>query len=412
MSRSPSGCSSGSPPTKKSRCSSQAKLTLPPEKKPAAGAKKVAVIGAGPAGLTVADDLADRGFAVTVYEAQPAAGGMLRYGIPEYRLPKKVLDHEVELIRRKGVRFVFNCRVGKDITLGQLRKDNDAVFIAAGVTVGRRLGVEGENKPGVLQGVEFLRQAGSTGKKPAVKDRVVVIGGGNVAVDVARTALRLGAKSVEMVSLEQRDEMPAYPEEVEATLEEGIKIRNGWGPRRILGNGSVTGIELKRCTRVFDENKRFSPVYDEQQRLSLEADQIIVAIGQTSDEEFVKHIGAATQGRYFKADPVTLETSLDGVFAGGDAVSGPKSVIEAVAAGKRAAEIHRTLPERQGPRRAAVREHHQAGAGRASARDGRRRGEGPRQGGRAARGPEGGQLRGGGDWASRRSRPWPRRSAA
>jgi len=313
-------------------------LSLPPEKKPAAGAKKVAVIGAGPAGLTVASDLADQGFAATVYEAQPAAGGMLRYGIPEYRLPKKVLDHEVELIRRKGVRFVFNCRVGKDISLDQLRKDNDAVFIGAGVTKGRLLGVEGENKPGVLQGVDFLRQAADRDNKPEVKARVVVIGGGNVAVDVARTALRLGAETVEMVSLEQRHEMPAYPEEVEATLQEGIKVTNGWGPLRILGNGSVASIELKKCTQVFGADGRFNPVYDEQQRISLEADQIITAIGQTSDDAFVNHIGVQTQGRYFKADPVTLQTSLDGIFAGGDAVSGPKSVIEAVAAGKRAAE--------------------------------------------------------------------------
>jgi heterodisulfide reductase subunit A-like polyferredoxin len=314
------------------------KLSLPPEKKPAASAKKVAVIGAGPAGLTVASDLADRGFAVTVYEAQPAAGGMLRYGIPEYRLPKKVLDHEIELIRRKGVRFVFDCRVGKDITLDQLRKDNDAVFIGAGVTKGRLLGVEGENKQGVLQGVDFLRQAANKGSRPVVKARVVVIGGGNVAVDVARTALRLGAKTVEMVSLEGRHEMPAYPEEVEATLHEGIKVTNGWGPRRILGNGSVTGIEMKKCTQVFGTDGRFNPAYDEQQRISIEADQIITAIGQTGDDAFVGHVGAQTQGRYFKADPVTLQTSLDGVFAGGDAVSGPKSVIEAVAAGNRAAE--------------------------------------------------------------------------
>jgi len=224
------------------------------------------------------------------------------------------------------------------VTIETLRKEHDAVFIGAGVTKGRLLGVEGEDKQGVLQGVDFLRQAGERGSKPEVKARVVVIGGGNVAVDVARTALRLGAKTVEMVSLEQRHEMPAYPEEVEATLHEGIKITNGWGPLRILGNGSVTGIELKKCTRVFDENGRFSPVYDEQQRISIKADQIITAIGQTSDDEFVKHIGAATQGRYFKADPVTLMTSVDGAFAGGDAVSGPKSVIEAVAAGKRAAE--------------------------------------------------------------------------
>ncbi len=312
------------------------KLPLPPEKKPAPGAKKVAVVGAGPAGLTVANDLADKGHAVTVYEAQPAAGGMLRYGIPEYRLPKKVLDHEVELVRRKGVRFVFNCRVGNDVPLDQLRKDNDAVFLGSGATKGRSLGVDGENKQGVVQGVEFLRQAGSTGSKPEVKARVVVIGGGNVAVDVARTALRLGAKSVEMVSLEQRHEMPAYAEEVEATLQEGIKVTNGWGPRVILGNGTVTGIELKKCTRVFDENGRFSPAYAEQERTSIETDQIITAIGQTTDEEFTKHIGLP--GRYFQADPVTLQTSLPGVFAGGDAVSGPKSVIEAVAAGKRAAE--------------------------------------------------------------------------
>jgi heterodisulfide reductase subunit A-like polyferredoxin len=338
-------------------------LTLPPEKTPATGAKKVAVVGAGPAGLTVANDLAEKGFAVTVYEAQPAAGGMLRYGIPEYRLPKKVLDHEVELIRRKGVRFAYNCRVGENvsrascprseggtpsapadgtsathITIEALREEHDAVFIGAGVTKGRLLGVEGENKPGVLQGVDFLRQAADQNRKPEVKTRVVVIGGGNVAVDVARTALRLGAKSVEMVSLEQRHEMPAYPEEVEATLQEGIKVTNGWGPLRILGNGSVSGIELKKCTQVFDADGRFNPVYDEQQRISLEADQIITAIGQTSDDAFVGHVGAQTQGRYFKADPVTLQTSLDGVFAGGDAVSGPKSVIEAVAAGKRAAE--------------------------------------------------------------------------
>jgi len=353
------------------------KLSLPSEKKPAPGAKKVAVIGSGPAGLTVANDLADGGFAVTVYEAQPAAGGMLRYGIPEYRLPKKVLDHEVELIRRKGVRFVFNCRVGKDISLDQLRKDNDAVFLGAGATKGRLLGVNGENKKGVVQGIDFLREVARASRPcalrgegvpplrragilptreeqgqdalatnkgetpsppPEVRARVVVIGGGNVAVDVARTALRLGAKSVEMVSLEQRHEMPAYPEEVEATLQEGIKITNGWGPRVILGNGSVTGIELKKCTRVFDENGRFSPAYAENERIALAADQIITAIGQTTDEEFLKHIGVGTQGRYFKADPVTLQTSLAGVFAGGDAVSGPKSVIEAVAAGKRAAE--------------------------------------------------------------------------
>jgi heterodisulfide reductase subunit A-like polyferredoxin len=321
-------------------------LALPPEKQPAPEAKKVAVVGAGPAGLTVASDLADQGLAVTVYEATSAAGGMLRWGIPEYRLPKKVLDHEVELIRRKGVRFVFNCRVGQAVTIEKLRKDHHAVFLSTGVPLGRPLGVEGEDKAGVLQGVDFLRQAGSSAK-PAVKDKVVVIGGGNVAVDVARTALRLGAGNVQMVCLEQHHEMPAYPEEVEATLTEGITIHNGWGPRRILGNGSVTGIEFKRCTSVFDADKRFSPKYAEDERISLEADQVIIAIGQQSDKAFLTHIGVETGRGSIKADPVTLETSLPGVFAGGDTVSGPLSVIQAVAAGKRAAEsIARYLSSR------------------------------------------------------------------
>ncbi len=312
-------------------------LALPEEKTPAPNAKKVAVVGAGPAGLTVANDLADRGVAVTVYEAMPAAGGMLRYGIPEYRLPKKVLDHEVELIRRKGVRFVYNCRIGKDTTVEKLRKEYDAVFLSVGVSLGRPLGIEGENKAGVMQGVDFLRQAASA-QKPAVKNRVVVIGGGNVAVDVARTALRLGAKNVEMVCLEQRGEMPAYPEEVTATLAEGITIRNGWGPRQVLGNGSVSGIEFKRCTSVFDAEHRFNPKYDENERTNLEAEQVILAIGQQGDEAFLKGAGVELNRRSIKADPVTMQTSIPNVFAGGDTVSGPLSVIEAVGAGKRAAE--------------------------------------------------------------------------
>lgn len=315
----------------------EGKLALPDEKHPAPDAKKVAVIGGGPAGLTAAGDLADAGFAVTVYEALDAAGGMLRWGIPAYRLPKQVLDHEIELIRRRGVRFVYNCRVGQDLTFQKLRQDNEAIFIAAGAQKSRTLGVEGEQIPGVSYGVEFLRSAGST-RKPVVKDRVLVIGGGNVAIDVARTALRLGARSVEMVCLEQRNEMPAYKEEVEATLAEHIRIRNGWGPQRILGNGSVTGMEFKRCTRVFDEKKRFSPVFDEKDLVTVEADQVIVAIGQRVDEQTVGQVKAQIERGCFKTDAITGQTSIEGVFAGGDNASGPASVIDAVAAGKRAAE--------------------------------------------------------------------------
>jgi len=319
------------------------KLALPEEKKPAANAKKVAVVGAGPAGLTAADDLAGRGFAVTVYEAMPAAGGMLRWGIPAYRLPKDVLDHEIEIIRRKGVRFVFNCRVGESITIETLRKEHDAVFLSTGVPQGRAIGVEGEDKAGVMQGVDFLMQAASA-NKPAVKNKVIVIGGGNVAVDVARTALRLGAKSVEMVCLEQRRQMPAYAEEVEATVAEGISIRNGWGPRSILGNGAVTGIEFKRCTSVFGYDGRFNPQFAENDKVSLEADQIIIAIGQQNNKAFLTHLGVETERGVIKADSVTRQTSVPGIFAGGDTVSGPASVIEAVGAGKKAAEsIHRYL---------------------------------------------------------------------
>jgi len=312
-------------------------ISLPDEKTPAADARKVAVIGAGPAGLTAANDLAEAGFNVTVYEDMPAGGGMLRYGIPEYRLPKKVLDHEIEIIRRKGVTFMYDCRIGRDMSFEDLKKSHDAVFISAGAQTSRRLGVEGEDLSDVLHGVEFLRQAASD-DKPEVKDRVVVIGGGNVAVDVARTALRLGAKSVEMVCLEARDEMPAYEEEIEATLAENIAIRNSWGPRRILGSGKVAGIELKSCTRVFDDNRRFNPVYDENNVCTIDADQIIVAIGQAVDGQTAKCINVEKARGCFLADPVTQATSVEGIFAGGDSASGPLSVIDAVASGKRAAE--------------------------------------------------------------------------
>ena len=313
-------------------------LPLPEEKSPAPDAKKVVIIGAGPAGLTAASDLAGSGFAVTVFEALPAAGGMLRCGIPGYRLPRNILDYEIELIRRKGVTFVYNCRVGKDISIEKLREEQDAVFIATGAHKSRKLDIEGEGLNGVEYGVEFLRQLAMDESKPRVNNRVVVVGGGNVAVDAARTALRLGATYVELVSLEQRHEMPASDEEIEATLAEGITIRNGWGPKTIKGIERVSGIELKRCTRVFDEEGRFSPSYDENDLVIVDADQVIVAIGQVIDGEFLSHTGIEVDRGSFKVDPKTLETSTKGVFAGGDNIAGPATVIEAVAAGKRAAE--------------------------------------------------------------------------
>lgn len=323
-------------------------IEMPAEKTPPEGAKKVAVIGAGPAGLTCAGDLADMGFAVTVFEARNKPGGMLLWGIPEYRLPRDILDYEVELIRRKGITFKLNCRVGKDIGFSELCSEYSSVFIAAGAHASRKLGIQGEDMPGVEYGTDFLALAGDEQTRPAVRENVVVIGGGNVAVDVARTALRLGAKNVALVALEKEDEMPAYRDEIEATLAEGIKIHNGWGPARVTGEGEVREIELKRCTRVFDAQGTFKPEYDDADLKILKADQVIVAIGQVIDRAFADHLGVEMERGSFKADPVTLETSIKGVFAGGDNASGPASVIEAVAAGKRGAEsIGRFLQGRE-----------------------------------------------------------------
>lgn len=313
-------------------------ISLPEEKSPPAGARKVAIVGAGPAGLTAAADLADRGLAVTIYESSSAAGGMLRWGIPEYRLPRKILDHEVELIRRKGVSLKYNCSVGADIPLEQLRRENEAVFLGVGVQSSRRLGIEGEEKKNVDYGVEFLRQAADRGNPPRVMDNVIVIGGGNVAVDVARVARRLGAGRVVMACLEKRQEMPALPEEVEAAIVEGIEVRNGWGPWRISGADKIEGVEFKECTRVFDEDGRFSPLYNENILTTLKCDQVIIAIGQALDRLFMAHAGIESERGCFKVNPLTLETSVKGLFAGGDSVSGPASIIQAVAAGKRAAE--------------------------------------------------------------------------
>jgi heterodisulfide reductase subunit A-like polyferredoxin len=313
-------------------------LALPEEKTPQPGAKRVAIIGAGPSGLTAAGDLADMGFDVTLYEVRSYAGGMLYWGIPQYRLPKEMLDYEIELIRRRGVKIVLNCFVGRDISIESLRKESDAVYISAGAHVSRKLGIQGEDKKGVLYGVEFLRQVGNQEDKPVLNGKVTVIGGGNVAIDVARTALRLGAKKVELISLEQRDEMPAYKEEIEATLEEGISIRNGWGPKIITGNGSVKGVELKQCVNAFDETGKFKPVYNEHNLVKVKTDQLIIAIGQMVDGNLADHIGIDMERGCFKVNPETLETSEKGIFAGGDNASGPASVIEAVAAGKRAAE--------------------------------------------------------------------------
>jgi heterodisulfide reductase subunit A-like polyferredoxin len=309
--------------------------------------EKIAVIGSGPAGLTAAAYLAKRGYAVTIFEKLPVVGGMMAVGIPEYRLPRDILAAEINLIEQMGVEIRTNAAFGKDITFESLKADGySAVFLGIGLHRGRGLGVENENAEGVLQGVDFLRDA-AMGKDVAVGDEVLVIGGGNVAVDVALTAKRKGAKNVTMVCLEKREEMPAWEHEIQEALESEIKIVNSFGPKSFFidQNKRFSGIEFKTCTAVFDETGRFSPTYDEAACQAFFGNTLIIAIGQSTNTEGLQEQGVPlTRGGGLDADPVTLQTSLGWVFAGGDALYGPKSVVDAVACGKEAAEsIHRYI---------------------------------------------------------------------
>lgn len=306
---------------------------------------KIAVIGGGPAGLSCAYYLALDGYKVTVFEKQKVAGGMLTLGIPSFRLEKNVVNAEIDILKELGVEFKLGVEVGKDISLDELRGQGyEAFYMAIGAQASRKLGVEGEDAKGVIAGVDFVRDI-NLGQEIRLNGRVIVIGGGNVAIDVARSAVRVGAGQVAMYCLETRPQMPALNEEIEEAEAEGITINNAWGPKRILtAGGKVTGVEFKRCVSVFDANGRFNPAYDENDTLTVEADYVLVSIGQAIDWGGLLAGSKAVLNRNqtIQADPLTYQTAQPDVFAGGDAVTGPKFAIDAIAAGKQAAiSIHR-----------------------------------------------------------------------
>ncbi len=308
------------------------------EKRPSTG-KKVAVIGSGPAGLSAAFYLKLSGHDVDVVEAADKPGGMLRQAIPEYRLPVSVLDDELQILYDLGIGFLTGKRLGVDVQLADLTGHYDAVLLAIGSSAHHELGIPGEDLEGVMQTLDLLRSV-RAGERPDLSGRVIVIGGGNVAVDAAMTAKRLGSEDVVMVCLEKEDEMPAHSWELDQAREEGIRILNGWGPMEFAGeSGKLTGIRFKRCTRVFDEEGRFNPQYDEKDTTELDADVCLIAIGQKVDWTGLDDFGlTAGSGVTLRVDPVTMMTDIPGVFAAGDAVRGPSSVVDAIAAGRKAAD--------------------------------------------------------------------------
>ncbi len=341
--------------------------------------ESIAVVGGGPAGLAAAHDLRRLGYRVTLFEAAGVLGGMMVLGIPEYRLDRRLLNAEIEAIVNLGVQVHLNARLGHDVTLDDLRRDFDGVFLAIGATQGRDLDIEGHQADGVLRALEFLINI-NQGFHVDVGERVVVIGGGNVAMDAARTALRAdayqsiregsdrdqereerevitqavdaartavraGAHEVTVVSLESEREMPADQFEVEESRLEGIDFLHRRGPSRILTEGNVVvGVETIGVTSVFDENGRFAPQFDPEDRSVIECDTVILAIGQSVDIEALGGEGPAISPRRTIETNAQLETSLARVWAGGDAASGPRNLIDAIADGRRvAAAIHEAI---------------------------------------------------------------------
>ena len=348
---------------------------------------RIAVVGSGPAGLSAAHDLALLGYPVTVFEASQVPGGMMHLGIPEYRLPRDVLQAQIREILELGPELRLEARLGQDFSLSDLRRQGfKAVLLALGLHRSRDLMIPGHDMDGVVKGIDFLLNV-NLGYRFSIGKRTVVIGGGNVAIDVARSALRqqqlqtletlsssllpeslnpseldvamkelmdvsraalrMGAREVHLICLESREEMPAYEEEIEEGLREGLKIHPSVGPKSFVGTGGrVTGVQTIRCTSVFDAQHRFNPQFEVGSETVIPCDTVILAIGQASDLSFLTPedgVETARQGT-IKIDPETLMSTAPGIFAAGDIAFGPRLIISAVADGKKAAaEIDRYL---------------------------------------------------------------------
>jgi NADPH-dependent glutamate synthase beta subunit-like oxidoreductase len=338
--------------------------------------KRVAVIGGGPSGVTAAHDLTLYGYDVTLFEGSDQLGGMLYHGVPEYRLPREVLKDEIDGLLSVGVDLRMNTRVGEHVQFSDLRKEYAAIFLAVGAQKGRQLNIAGVEADGVINGIDFLLNV-SLGYKVPLGNRVVVIGGGNVAVDVARTAareagiimpvqerryeaamdiarsaMRLGAGEVHMVCLESLAEMPAHDDEITETMKEGVVLHTSRGPTKVVTlNGKCTGLETVKCLSVFNEQGRFAPTFAENSAEVLECDTVLLAIGQMPELSFLGEENPIerTPSGFIKADGKTMATNLPGVYVGGDVAFGARTAIEGIADARRAsAAIHRYLTGESG----------------------------------------------------------------